>query len=640
LSGDDIAELERASSRRPGDSWEPLEAVPDALVVVTRAGTIEFSNKPFELATGYSASAIRGRPLSELLPERLLKRLGPDLVDAIRSRAELAAPSPLRVALVRVGEAKVEVEFAMTVGRSSDGGATLVLRSAHSALHDLEERKVEALPESDAHQLAFENAPLGMFHYDARGVLTTCNDAFVSILGSSRKAIIGLDIATLPNEQLVEKLKKALSGERARYDGEYVSVTAGRRSIVRVDFAPVRGEDGSVQGGVGIVEDVTERRKLQARLAQSDRLASVGTLAAGVAHEINNPLAYVLSNLEFARKRFAECAVDLPDLEARGRISESLEHARDGAERVQTIVRDLKTFSRGGDESRENVFLERAIEAALTMAHPLIRGRARILRDYQPTRAVWADEGRLAQVFLNLIINAAQAIGDGSPSSNEIRVRVFEAPDGRVCGEVSDTGEGIDAEHLPRVFEPFFTTRSSGVGTGLGLSVCHGLVTAFGGEITVESQRGRGTTFRVLLPRSSEPAPRESGTERRKRLSRPRRRRVLVVDDETLLARSIELQLQDEHDVELVINGHDAVEKLRGDVRYDLVLCDMMLPDISGMDVFDQARALANGSHERFVFMTGGSFSPRVFKFLRDNEVPCLEKPFTAEQLREVIDPR
>lgn len=612
---------------------------PDALLEVGATGEIRRCNALFSQMSGYPISAVSGLALSALLPERLRKRLGPDVVASIRAHSERVAPAPLRVTLVRNSEPRVEVEFAMTVGALRDG-VMLAFRSAHGVLHDLEERHVAALRESDAHRLAFENAPLGIFHYDARGVLTTCNDALLSILGAARRATIGLDMTTLPNTELVSALRRSLAGERSRYDGEYVSVIGGRRTIVRVDFAPVRGEDSSVQGGVGIVEDVTERRRLQARLAQSDRLASVGTLAAGVAHEINNPLAYVLSNLEFARKRFAECAQELSDLEARSRISESLEHARDGAERVQTIVRDLKTFSRGGDESRDNVYLERAIEAALTMAHPLIRGRARILRDYQPTRAVWADEGRLAQVFLNLIINAAQAIGDGAPSANEIRVRVFEASDGRVCGEVSDTGEGIDAEHLSRVFEPFFTTRASGVGTGLGLSVCHGLVTGFGGEITVESQRGRGTTFRVILPRSTEPAPRESSTERKKRLSRPRRRRVLVVDDETLLARSIELQLQDEHDIEVVGSGHSALEKLRSETRYDLVLCDMMLPDISGMDVFEQARAFANGSHERFVFMTGGSFSPRVFKFLRDNEVPCLEKPFTAEQLKEVIDPR
>jgi CheY-like chemotaxis protein len=171
--------------------------------------------------------------------------------------------------------------------------------------------------------------------------------------------------------------------------------------------------------------------------------------------------------------------------------------------------------------------------------------------------------------------------------------------------------------------------------------VCHGLVTAFGGEITAESQLGRGTTFRVTLPRSVAESPsRDAPTDRRKRLSRPRRRRLLVVDDETLLARSIELQLQEDHDVEIVATGHAAIERLRREPPFDLVLCDMMLPDISGMDVFEQARAIGNGSHERFVFMTGGSFTPRVFKFLRDNEVPCLEKPFTAEQLKEIIDPR
>jgi len=622
------------------DDTPTLLDSPDAVLVVDSRAVVVDCNGAFESVLGWSRAEVSGRALTALMPERATRKLGPDLLATLRARAAKAAPAPLRISMLRKATV-VECDLAMTVATTARGATILSFRAIHTEPVDVEDRAHGQLTPSEAYQLAFEYAPLGIFLFDSRGTLTACNDALVTILGSTRQALLGLDMTTLPNAQIVATLRRALAGERAQYDGEYISVTAGRRSIVRADFAPVRGEDGVARGGVCIVEEVTERRKLQARLAQSDRLASVGTLAAGVAHEINNPLAYVLSNLEYARRRFGDCAAMIDDIDARERIREALEHATDGAVRVQTIVRDLKTFSRGGDESRQNVYLERAIEAALTMAYPLIRGRAKILRDYQPTEPVWADEGRLAQVFLNLVINAAQAIADGAPARNEIRVRVYQTEDGRVCGEVSDTGEGIAPEHVARVFEPFFTTRASGVGTGLGLSVCHGLVTAFGGEILVESQRQKGTTFRVLLPRSvAEESRRETTMERKKRLSRPRRRRLLVVDDETLLARSIELQLKEDHDVEIAATGQGALDRLRKEPSFDLVLCDMMLPDISGIDVYEQARAIDNGSHERFVFMTGGSFSPKVFKFLRDNAVPCLEKPFTAEQLKEIIDPR
>lgn len=615
---------------------------PDSVLVVDRCAVIVECNPVFEKMLGYSRDELTGRALTELLPERTTRKLSPDVLGAIQTRAAQAAPAPLRISLLRKASVPVEVELAAKVACTERGATIFSFRAIHTEPVDLEERMRGQHTTAEAYRLAFEYAPLGIFLFDSRGVITACNDAFVAIIGSSREALLGLDMTTLPNTQIVATLRKALAGERAQYDGEYTSVTAGRHSIVRADFAPVRGQDGVVHGGVCIVEDVTERRKMQARLAQSDRLASVGTLAAGVAHEINNPLAYVLSNLRYARRRYGECASMIEDVDARERIREAIEHAVDGAVRVQTIVRDLKTFSRGGDESRQNVYLERAVEAALTMAYPLIRGRAKIVRNYQPTDPVWADEGRLAQVFLNLVINAAQAIPDGAPSSNEICVRVYQTEDGRVCGEVSDTGEGIAPEHIARVFEPFFTTRASGVGTGLGLSVCHGLVTGFGGEILVESQLQKGTTFRVLLPRScaSSTTSRKSSTERKKRTSRPRRRRVLVVDDETLLARSIELQLKDEHDVECVATGQDALDRLKKEQTFDLVLCDMMLPDISGIDVYERARAFNNGSHERFVFMTGGSFSPRVLKFLREHEVPFLEKPFTAEQLKELLEPR
>jgi two-component system, NtrC family, sensor kinase len=244
--------------------------------------------------------------------------------------------------------------------------------------------------------------------------------------------------------------------------------------------------------------DLTERRQMQTRLVLSDRLVAMGTLAAGVAHEINNPLAFVVSNLNFMASELQAVARELPP----GRVAELEEVLREasmGTTRMRQIVGDLKMLSRAEDEARAPVNLQHVIESALTIARAELRPRARVVRDYGDVALVEGSEGRFAQVFLNLFINAAQAIAPGQPENNEIRVTLRAAAE-HVIAEVRDTGAGIPSELRARIFDPFFTTKPVGEGTGLGLFVCQGIVTRFGGEISVDSEVGHGTTFRIIFP--------------------------------------------------------------------------------------------------------------------------------------------
>jgi signal transduction histidine kinase len=244
--------------------------------------------------------------------------------------------------------------------------------------------------------------------------------------------------------------------------------------------------------------DLTDRKQMQARLVLSDRLVAMGTLAAGVAHEINNPLTFVISNLSFLANELRTLAGELP----MGRLAETEEVLREaamGANKVRQIVADLKTFSRADDDMPTSVNLQNVIESALTIARAELRARARVVRDYTEVPPVEGSEGRLGQVFLNLLINAAQAIPPGQPEHNEIRV-TLRTVQGHVIVEIRDTGSGIPPEMRSRIFDPFFTTKPVGVGTGLGLFVCQGIVTRFGGEISVESELGQGTTFRIIFP--------------------------------------------------------------------------------------------------------------------------------------------
>jgi signal transduction histidine kinase len=245
-----------------------------------------------------------------------------------------------------------------------------------------------------------------------------------------------------------------------------------------------------------------ERKQLQENLRFAERMASLGTLAAGVAHEINNPMTYVLGNLDYI-------AEELPrhPSPAWGAADPSLEQlikeAQDGARRVVRIVRDLKTFSRHSDDDPlMPVELEAVLDTAADIARAQIRHRAQLVRDYRGATKVLGDSVRLGQVFVNLVVNAAQAIPEGEDQEkHRIVLRTYLDDEGRAVGEVEDSGVGVDPAHLPRLFDPFFTTKPVGIGTGLGLSSAMGIVSALGGTMDVESTVGVGTIVRVRLPR-------------------------------------------------------------------------------------------------------------------------------------------
>ncbi|WP_254614105.1 MULTISPECIES: two-component regulator propeller domain-containing protein [unclassified Myxococcus] len=254
--------------------------------------------------------------------------------------------------------------------------------------------------------------------------------------------------------------------------------------------------------------NVRTLRQTQAQLVQAGRMAAVGQLAAGVGHEINNPLAYIVSNLEHASEESDALARELGEARDAGtrlrEVGQALREALHGADRVRRIVRDLKTFSRPDDEKQGPVELGAVLDSAVKIAMGELRPRAKVVRDYGDVTWVEGNEARLAQVFLNLLINSAQALPEGRAEENEVRLVTRGGPDGWVVAEVRDTGSGISPESLGRIFDPFYTTKPVGVGTGLGLSLCHAYVTAMGGTISVESELGRGSVFRVTLRRARE----------------------------------------------------------------------------------------------------------------------------------------
>ncbi|WP_426756671.1 ATP-binding protein [Myxococcus sp. Y35] len=342
------------------------------------------------------------------------------------------------------------------------------------------------------------------------GVLLSVNPALVQYLGyRDATELVGRHMLDLvrPEDRGAAQLHlgQALEGKSAarvvdmplvRSDGEVVVADLVTLAVV-LDGSPAR---------ITVARDFTERKRTQAQLMLTDRMASMGLLAAGIAHELNNPLAYVLSNLDFLHSAVGGGRPRMLSPEDMLELRQVLDDAREGAERMRQIVRQLRVFSRVDDGKEEAVDVHQVLESVSQMAASVVRARARLVKDYGEVPPVQGNEGKLFQVFLNLIINAAHAIEEGATEENEIRLTT-RVELGRVMVAVSDTGQGIPPEHLRRIFDPFFTTKSAGLGTGLGLSICDTIVTALGGHISVESSVGAGTTFRVALNAAPPKAP-------------------------------------------------------------------------------------------------------------------------------------
>jgi CheY-like chemotaxis protein len=306
--------------------------------------------------------------------------------------------------------------------------------------------------------------------------------------------------------------------------------------------------------------------------------------------------------------------------------------------RIHRIVRDLGSFSHADEDASVPMDVNLAVESALTMLRNELKYRARVERDLRATRLAQASAARLGQVFLNLILNAAQALDDADTKRNVVRVRSYDdGPD--VVIEVSDNGPGIAPEVLPRIFESFYTTKPRGMGTGLGLPISLGIVRGLGGEIAVETRPGQGTTFRVRLP-AGEPSAATAVTPAPEAtpVRGVTRRRILAVDDEALLLKAYRRMLSDAHDLTTALGGLEALRMLGQDAAFDVILCDLQMPEMSGMELHAAVRQQFPALADRFVFVTGGAFSGDARRFLEESVAVVLHKPFRIEDLLKVVD--
>lgn len=431
----------------------------------------------------------------------------------------------------------------------------------------------------------------------------------------------------------------------------HTALLAGDREVpVEDSAAPIVDDQGRQIGAVIVLRDVSLARKAQEQIAVADRLASLGAVAAGVAHEINNPLTYIVGNVgflseELARlKRLTAAGVSVDQVPALGECLCQLEQLAseidEGATRVARIVADLGCFGQQPAAIKSGN-VRQALDWALRVSRAAITEHAAMRLSLAPVPQVRGDEGRLGQVFLNLLLNAAHALRAGDPTTHELCVATYLEISGQNGGPpmvvvtVRDTGTGMTEEVRERIFDPFFTTKPIGMGTGLGLSVCHGIIQELGGSIGVTSVLGEGSLFEVRLQVAEPEQARSEPTL----TVRPRDRAcVLIIDDDprvlTVLSRML-----DGHDVLAAQGARSALEVLGSrEPRVDAILCDVLMPEMSGIDFFGELVAVHPSLRDRVIFLSGGANTDVAREFLKSVDNQCLEKPPQRSELLAAID--
>lgn len=457
----------------------------------------------------------------------------------------------------------------------------------------------------------------GLINATPDAILVVSQAGVVRYVNRAAEQLFGRKRADFVGELLSFSVKDGEPSEIAIRRGDEVCL--GEMRVVEFDWHDERAH-------LATIRDITQQRKLDTQLLMSDRLISLGTLAAGIAHEVNNPLAAILANLAIALEETAE------DDPRRSELSD----ARDAALQIRHVIRDIGVFART-NEDRCTVFdVHDTLDSVARMARGPLRESAQLLKDYGEIARVYGDASGLSQVFLNLLVNAAQAIQPGHPEQNRITITSRMTDGGRVAISIRDTGCGMTPAVRRRIFTPFFTTKPVGTGTGLGLAISQKIVDSFGGQILVEAEPGVGSCFTVVLPAaqvaSSEvSSPRNSMTVRRRTPSG----RVMVVDDDAIVSNAIVRTLCSEHEVTSFGRSVEALAAIKSGEPFDVILCDLMMPELDGIGF---CRALEElGQADGLVFISGGAAVPHVGEFLAQCKYPCVAKPFKVEELRAVV---
>jgi PAS domain S-box-containing protein len=624
-----------------GPTEQRLQALADAIVEAANMAGIGLIVTPVDDAepraiyVSDAAGRVLGFPVEELIERPILSLIAPDErshVHEISERARRHEPGPTQFETAVCTKDGRRVPVEVSVANTYLDGR----RIAVTFVMDITERKLAetALVSSDLlFRYLIDAAPEAIWILGDDG-LCFANEAAGRLFGVSTEQVDGRSLVDFmhPDEVAVheERTRLLRRGESVPAHQYRARRADGRWLHIEVSSMAIEFEDKPAV--LSFARDLTDLKQAEAQLLQGDRLAALGTLAGGMAHAINNPLTYVLLNLE-------DLSEQLPKLaEQQGFMQEAvqrLKEAHDGAERVAHVVRQMRAFARSESSAAAAIDVREVLDAALALVGNEIRHRGNLVTEYEDVPLVFAAQARLEQALLNLLLHAARALPDPNVAPPDVRVALRREGENGVLIEVTyATPDDHAVEQGP--FDPLSSISGS---VDAGLAICHGIVTSLGGEMRSVSKRGAGTSFQVLLPAAEwtrkevSPAPQPHPS-----LAPPSdRARVLVVDDDPGVGKALRLMLEEEHDVTSVTSPREALKLLLADAGFDIVFCDLMMPELSGVDLYQALYLNRPGYERRLVFMTGGAFMPDEASFVAQVKSPIIEKPFDMRRVQSLV---
>lgn len=486
-----------------------------------------------------------------------------------------------------------------------------------------------------------DSVQAGTILLDPAGRIRFINARFSQYFGMDRReaqsleTIENLESLIAPRFRIPENFAapwRAFAAGRAEPGHDELEMARPTRRVFERFARPVQDSEGRTIGWLELYSDVTGERQIQSKLLQTEKMAAVGQLVSGIAHELNNPLTTIMGYGQLLLGHGLSSA----------QFSEANKIFQEAA-RARRIVKNLLYFARENQPERTRVDLNEIVERTLALRSYELRVENIVVEcdlaaDLPETMA---DPYQLQQVVLNLLVNAEQALLQDR-GQGRVRIRTRTAAENRIALEISDDGPGIPREIALRIFDPFFTTKPSGVGTGLGLSIVYGIVKQHDGEVMLDTQNSVGAKFIVELPVIAIPAGQrtEAISELPSAAVPASKGRILVVEDETTVAQLIADILREEgHQVEAVLDSQEGLTRISR-ARYDLVICDLRMPRVDGPAFYDALVRAGSSAQDRIMFVTGDTLAPRTLQFLEKSGLPYLSKPFLVEELKLAVSRR
>ncbi|GEM_PF-4486264 len=596
-----------------------IESMNEGAVTFIKDGTIVYCNKKFS-------------EFVKLPPEKIINTKIFNYIELNKSKSailkELSKNNIKEIFLLKAHDNTTKtVIFSCKQLQLNKVSATTIVVTDLSEIQEAEQR----------YSTLVDNASCGIIIYDFNGVVIEANKQAEKILGRTKKQMIGYDLRNFmpmsEQEYATTQLKKLINTNIVGpNDAHWLRPNGEIRDIIYTATHMMFGDKKLL---LGIFNDVTENNRLRSQALLNDKLASVGTIATGIVHEINNPLTWLTSNLVYLKEKLKNLkSSDINQEKQRLKFEEVIDESIEGSNKIKEIIQDLKGFSRIDDKHLEPVDINKILDSAIKMTNFQFKNRIQINKDFDSNiPSLLLNKNKLHQVALNLIINATQSM-DENKKNNTILVKSY-LRNSHVCIDVADTGKGIAPEILPRIFEPFFTTKPAGEGTGLGLSLCYDILKSLGGSIDVKSELGIGSIFTVSLPVH---ADYQKTPERKKLKETDAGKKILVIYDDRYISNKINESLKNYYDLTIIQNARNALQTLvKKPDQFDLIICNFETPDIDGKDLYEFTAS--HNSKQRFIFTTDALKSKVISNFSKNKKnITFIKNNFLPNQLLNAVD--